>query len=67
MTSKTIVKNHLKLKEDQNSEQGEYELSYKGKIRKEDLFANEDGVNPQPFQIEKEYFDQDIANNGGGG
>ncbi|MCT7519087.1 site-specific DNA-methyltransferase [Aliarcobacter cryaerophilus] len=31
----------------------EYELTYAGKIRKEDLLANEDGVYPVPIQIEK--------------
>lgn len=33
----------------------EYELAYAGKIRKEDLFANEDGSFPVPLQIEKVY------------
>ncbi|WP_295060910.1 site-specific DNA-methyltransferase [Sulfurimonas sp.] len=33
--------------------QKEYELAYAGKIRKEDLLANEDGVLPVPLQIEK--------------
>ncbi|MFA7745150.1 DNA methyltransferase [Salinicoccus roseus] len=31
----------------------EYELNYSGKIRKEDLLANEDGVFPVPLQKEK--------------
>lgn len=31
----------------------EYELDYIGKIRKEDLLANEDGVTPVPIQVEK--------------
>lgn len=33
--------------------QKEYELVYAGKIRKEDLLANEDGVFPVPLQVEK--------------
>jgi len=33
--------------------QKEYELVYGGKMRKEDIFANEDGVFPVPLQIEK--------------
>ncbi len=35
------------------TKQKEYELSYAGKIRKEDLLANEDGVFPVPLQVEK--------------
>ncbi len=31
----------------------EYELAYAGKMRKEDLLANEDGVFPVPIQVEK--------------
>lgn len=33
--------------------QKEYELVYAGKMRKEDLFSNEDGVFPMPLQVEK--------------
>jgi site-specific DNA-methyltransferase (adenine-specific)/adenine-specific DNA-methyltransferase len=33
--------------------QKEYELRYAGKMRKEDLLANEDGVLPVPLQLEK--------------
>src|SRR3989344_6519364 len=33
--------------------QKEYELVYAGKMRKEDLLANEDGVFPVPLQTEK--------------
>jgi DNA modification methylase len=33
--------------------QKEYELAYAGKMRKEDLLANEDGVFPVPLQVEK--------------
>jgi len=33
--------------------QKEYELVYAGKIRKEDLLANEDGVFPVPIQVDK--------------
>ena len=35
------------------TKQKEYELAYAGKMRKEDLLANEDGVFPVPLQIEK--------------
>ena len=35
--------------------QKEYELAYAGKIRKEDLLANEDGVFPVPLQIDKTF------------
>ena len=33
----------------------EYEISYAGKMRKEDIMANEDGSFPVPLQIEKTY------------
>jgi len=35
------------------TKQREYELVYAGKIRKEDLLANEDGVFPVPLQTDK--------------
>lgn len=35
--------------------QKEYELSYAGKMRKEDVLANEDGTFPVPIQIEKQF------------
>lgn len=35
--------------------QKEYELQYAGKMRKQDILANEDGVSPLPLQIEKIY------------
>ena len=35
------------------TEQKEYELVYGGKMRKEDVLANEDGVFPVPLQVEK--------------
>lgn len=35
------------------TKQREYELVYAGKIRKEDLLANEDGVFPVPLQVDK--------------
>lgn len=35
------------------TKQKEYELVYGGKMRKEDILANEDGVFPIPLQIEK--------------
>ena len=50
------------------TKQKEYELVYAGKIRKEDLLANEDGVFPVPLQIDKvfngerESFDDDWKN-----
>lgn len=33
--------------------QKEYELAYGGKMRREDILANEDGVFPVPLQVEK--------------
>lgn len=33
----------------------EYELAYAGKMKEEDVLANEDGVNPIPLQIDKEF------------
>jgi len=51
------------------TKQKEYELSYAGKMRKEDILANEDGVFPVPLQVEKvfngneyEAFDDDWKN-----
>ncbi len=35
------------------TKQKEYELVYGGKMRKEDILANEDGVFPVPLQVEK--------------
>ena len=35
--------------------QKEYELVYGGKMRREDILANEDGVFPVPLQVEKIY------------
>ena len=35
------------------TQQKEYELVYGGKMRKEDVLANEDGVFPVPLQVEK--------------
>jgi len=35
--------------------QKEYELAYGGKMRQEDILANEDGVFPVPLQVEKIY------------
>ena len=35
--------------------QKEYELVYGGKMRREDILANEDGVFPVPLQIEKTF------------
>jgi len=35
------------------AKQKEYELAYAGKMRKEDILANEDGVFPVPLQVEK--------------
>lgn len=39
--------------------QKEYELIYAGKMRKEDVLANEDGVFPVPLQIEKVFNGED--------
>lgn len=51
------------------TKQKEYELVYAGKMRKEDILANEDGVFPVPLQIERifngneyEAFDDDWKN-----
>lgn len=51
------------------TKQKEYELVYAGKMRKEDILANEDGVFPVPLQVEKvfngneyEAFDDDWKN-----
>lgn len=51
------------------TKQKEYELTYAGKMRKEDILANEDGVFPVPLQVEKvfngneyEAFDDDWKN-----
>jgi DNA modification methylase len=51
------------------TKQKEYELAYAGKMRKEDILANEDGVFPVPLQTEKvfngneyEAFDDDWKN-----
>lgn len=51
------------------TKQKEYELAYAGKMRKEDILANQDGVFPVPFQVEKvfngneyEAFDDDWKN-----
>ena len=51
------------------TKQKEYELAYAGKMRKEDILANEDGVFPVPLQLEKvfngdeyEAFDDDWKN-----
>jgi site-specific DNA-methyltransferase (adenine-specific)/adenine-specific DNA-methyltransferase len=37
------------------AKQKEYELIYGGKMRKEDVLANEDGVFPVPLQVEKTF------------
>ena len=37
------------------SSQHEYDLSYAGKMRKEDLLANDDGTFPVPMQVERIY------------
>lgn len=41
------------------TKQKEYELVYAGKMRKEDVLANEDGVFPVPLQIEKVFNGED--------
>lgn len=40
----------------------EYELAYAGKMRKEDLLANDDGSFPVPLQIEKVFNDKENSN-----
>jgi len=40
--------------------QREYELVYAGKMRKEDILANEDGVFPVPLQVEKVFNDEEF-------
>lgn len=40
----------------------EYELEYSGKMRKEDVLSNEDGILPIPLQIEKIYNNTEIEN-----
>lgn len=42
--------------------QKEYELSYAGKMRKEDLLANEDGVFPVSLQVDKIFNEADGVN-----
>ncbi len=37
------------------AKQKEYEMTYAGKMRKEDILSNEDGVFPVPLQVEKVY------------
>lgn len=37
----------------------EHELIYAGKMRREDILANEDGIFPVPLQIDKVYNDED--------
>lgn len=45
-------------------EHKEYELAYAGKMRKEDLLADDDGSFPMPLQLEKTFRNQDDdANN----
>ncbi len=42
--------------------QKEYELVYGGKMRREDILANEDGVFPVPLQVKK--FSTETVSNG---
>ncbi len=56
----TLIKEEKELPEEFKyllfpSSQKEYELTYAGKMRKEDILANEDGVFPVPLQIEKTF------------
>lgn len=44
--------------------QKEYELNYAGKMRKEDLLADEDGVFPVPLQVEKIFNDEEYEAHG---
>lgn len=55
-----LIKNGEKIPEDFKyllfpSTQYEYELTYAGKMRKEDLLADEDGTFPVPIQVERIY------------
>lgn len=43
--------------------QKEYELVYAGKMRKEDILANEDGVFPIPLQVEKVFNGEEYHSN----
>lgn len=40
-------------------EHKEYELAYAGKMRKEDLLADDDGSFPMPLQLEKNFRNQE--------
>ncbi len=44
------------------TKQKEYELVYAGKMRKEDLLANEDGIFPVPIQIDKIFNGKEYEN-----
>lgn len=44
----------------------EYELAYAGKMRKEDLLANDDGSFPVPLQVEKVFNDSEHLSYGDG-
>lgn len=53
-----LLRNDKQLPEDMKYDlfptlQEEYEISYAGKMRKEDLLANEDGTFPIPLQLER--------------
>ena len=53
-----LIKNGISIPEDFKEDlfpnmNYEYELSYAGKMRKEDLLANEDGTYPLPLQIDR--------------
>lgn len=53
-----LIKNDQQIPEDMKYDlfptlQEEYELSYAGKMRKEDLLANEDGTFPIPLQVDR--------------
>ena len=41
--------------------QEEYELTYAGKMRKEDLLANQDGTFPIPLQVERVFTQEESA------
>lgn len=43
--------------------QKEYEIVYAGKMRKEDLLANEDGSFPVPIQVEKTFNSENVDEN----
>lgn len=63
-----LIKNGISIPEDFKEDlfpnmNYEYELSYAGKMRKEDLLANEDGTYPLPLQIDRVFKGEDYEEN----